>query len=99
MIRYRLACEAGHEFEGWFKSGAAYDEQAASNNKLAASAAGVAPVPESDKSRLPRPRACTFPVPGVSTRARSKPLNDPRPSNVITFPLPTRASPESFPPA
>lgn len=29
MIRYRLACEAGHEFEGWFKSGAAYDEQAA----------------------------------------------------------------------
>jgi hypothetical protein len=29
MIKYRLACENGHEFEGWFKCGAAYDEQAA----------------------------------------------------------------------
>jgi hypothetical protein len=29
MIKYRLACDGGHEFEGWFKSGAAYDEQAA----------------------------------------------------------------------
>ncbi len=25
MIKYRLACSAGHEFEGWFQSGAAYD--------------------------------------------------------------------------
>jgi hypothetical protein len=29
MIKYRLACDGGHEFEGWFKSGAAYDTQAA----------------------------------------------------------------------
>jgi hypothetical protein len=29
MIKYRLACDGGHEFEGWFKSGAAYDDQAA----------------------------------------------------------------------
>ncbi len=29
MIKYRLACDGGHEFEGWFKSGAAYDQQAA----------------------------------------------------------------------
>lgn len=28
MIKYRLACSAGHEFEGWFQSGAAYDTQA-----------------------------------------------------------------------
>jgi hypothetical protein len=28
MIKYRLACSAGHEFEGWFQSGAAYDVQA-----------------------------------------------------------------------
>ena len=29
MIRYSLRCQRGHEFEAWFKSGAAYDEQAA----------------------------------------------------------------------
>ena len=29
MIVYSLSCAAGHEFEGWFSSGAAYDEQLA----------------------------------------------------------------------
>ncbi len=28
MIRYRLVCKKGHEFEGWFASSAAYDKQA-----------------------------------------------------------------------
>ena len=28
MIKYSLACEKGHEFESWFPSAAAYDEQA-----------------------------------------------------------------------
>lgn len=28
MIKYRLACSAGHEFEGWFQSSNAYDVQA-----------------------------------------------------------------------
>ena len=27
MIRYSLGCEAGHEFESWFPSSAAYDTQ------------------------------------------------------------------------
>ncbi len=27
MIRYALACDSGHEFESWFPSGEAYDEQ------------------------------------------------------------------------
>jgi hypothetical protein len=27
MIRYALICEQGHDFEAWFASGAAYDEQ------------------------------------------------------------------------
>ncbi|GGE52827.1 hypothetical protein GCM10007276_32300 [Agaricicola taiwanensis] len=27
MIRYSLACDAGHEFEGWFQSSSAFDEQ------------------------------------------------------------------------
>jgi hypothetical protein len=30
MIRYALACEAGHEFEGWFSGSDDYDVQAAS---------------------------------------------------------------------
>jgi hypothetical protein len=30
MIRYNLICSADHEFEGWFSSSKAYDEQAAS---------------------------------------------------------------------
>ena len=29
MIKYALACGAGHEFEGWFGSSADYDDQAA----------------------------------------------------------------------
>ncbi|MDH3580768.1 MAG: DUF1178 family protein [Hyphomicrobiales bacterium] len=28
MIRYTLQCEGDHEFEAWFASGAAYEEQA-----------------------------------------------------------------------
>lgn len=28
MIRYTLACEAGHGFESWFPSSASYDDQA-----------------------------------------------------------------------
>lgn len=32
MIKYRLACGNGHEFEGWFPSIAGYDAQAASHN-------------------------------------------------------------------
>ncbi len=29
MIKYRLVCGSGHEFEGWFRNSAAYDAQAA----------------------------------------------------------------------
>lgn len=29
MIQYALVCDHGHEFESWFPSGAAYDEQRA----------------------------------------------------------------------
>lgn len=28
MIRYTLACEAGHDFESWFPSSGSYDDQA-----------------------------------------------------------------------
>ncbi|CAN5400597.1 DUF1178 family protein [soil metagenome] len=29
MIRYDLHCQDGHEFDGWFRDSAAYDDQAA----------------------------------------------------------------------
>ncbi len=32
MIRFVLSCSAGHEFEGWFKSNAAFDEQRAAGS-------------------------------------------------------------------
>lgn len=31
MIKFSLVCGEGHEFEGWFRSGAAYDAQSAGN--------------------------------------------------------------------
>ena len=34
MIKYKLACRAGHEFEGWFQSSGAYDQQAAGGQVL-----------------------------------------------------------------
>ncbi len=34
MIKYKLACRIGHEFEGWFQSGGAYDTQAAKGQIL-----------------------------------------------------------------
>ena len=34
VITYSLRCETGHEFEGWFKSSAAFDEQAARGKLL-----------------------------------------------------------------
>ena len=31
MIRYRLSCDQGHEFEAWFRNSAVYDEQRAAD--------------------------------------------------------------------
>ncbi len=31
MIHYQLRCEAGHEFDGWFKDSASFEIQAASS--------------------------------------------------------------------
>jgi len=34
MIAYQLRCDGGHEFEGWFGSSVAFDEQAAGGKLL-----------------------------------------------------------------
>lgn len=31
MILFKLKCDAGHEFEGWFRDGATFDRQSARN--------------------------------------------------------------------
>lgn len=36
MIKYQLICQHGHEFEGWFQSSAAFEEQAAAGDVLCA---------------------------------------------------------------
>jgi hypothetical protein len=43
MIKYRLACREGHEFEGWFQDSAAYDRQ---------SETGLVTCPECGSSRV-----------------------------------------------
>jgi hypothetical protein len=36
MIKYQLICQYGHEFEGWFQSGTAFEEQAAEGDVVCA---------------------------------------------------------------
>jgi len=43
MIRYRLRCDSGHEFEAWFASSAGYDAQA-ERGLLSCAACGTAKV-------------------------------------------------------
>ncbi|MFY7960117.1 MAG: DUF1178 family protein [Elsteraceae bacterium] len=69
MIVYRLRCDAGHEFDGWFRSGDAFDAQAkagqvecAACGSHAVSKAIMAPnvskgVSRGESVRLPSPAA------------------------------------------
>lgn len=62
MIVYRLGCSAGHEFEGWFKSSAAYEAQA-EGRKIACPDCGSSEVsnalmaPAVQKPRMSTPNA------------------------------------------
>jgi hypothetical protein len=77
MIRYRLRCDSGHDFEAWFSSSVGYDDQAA-RGLLSCAVCGVAKVekalmapniPKSaeDRPALPllakRPMAAQLPAP------------------------------------
>ena len=64
MIRFALICDRGHDFEAWFGSGAAYDEQAASRDVICPSCgsaevskAPMAPALRKHKAEPVRPRA------------------------------------------
>lgn len=60
MIKYRLACDEGHEFEGWFQNSAAFDAQAARGH-VACPHCGTAKV---EKAIM---------APSVATRGRREP--------------------------
>ncbi len=34
MIRYRLRCDNGHDFDGWFRNSSAFDDQAAAGHVI-----------------------------------------------------------------
>ncbi|MFG5119015.1 DUF1178 family protein [Methylorubrum sp. POS3] len=61
MIRFTLVCDSGHDFESWFPSGSAYDEQAARGlvtcpfcNSAKVTKAPMAPaVARTDRERRP----------------------------------------------
>jgi len=57
VIKYRLQCTHGHEFEGWFASSASYDAQVA---------AGQLTCPECNSSDVGK----SIMAPNVATRAR-----------------------------
>lgn len=66
MIRYRLVCAAGHEFDGWFRNSAAFDALSAQHQVTCAScgssdvakavmAPNVALGPRNDREAAPEP--------------------------------------------
>lgn len=67
MIRFALTCAAGHEFEGWFASSAAFDQQRAAA-ELACPICGDTSV---DKAIM---------APAVSRSRASEPASSERPS-------------------
>ncbi len=68
MIRYALRCEHDHEFEAWFSSSAAYDEQAA-EGEVVCPACGSANV----EKALMAPNLGPSTKHGKSTRPASRP--------------------------
>jgi hypothetical protein len=59
MIRYRLQCKKGHEFEAWFNSSKAYDSQARR---------GLVECPDCGSKKVSK----ALMAPGVATRGRSR---------------------------
>lgn len=82
MIRFTLACDAGHRFESWFPSNAAYDEQ---------SARGLVTCPFCDSAKVAKaPMA-----PAVARTDRGRPDTPAPPLPVpAEAPVPMIAEPE-----
>lgn len=86
MIRFTLACDSGHEFETWFPSNAAYDEQ---------SARGLVTCPFCDSARVAKaPMA-----PAVARTDRDRPEAPAPQRHAPAGSVPARPSPPSPVPA
>jgi hypothetical protein len=82
MIRYRLRCKKGHEFEAWFASGAAYDSQE-KRGQLACPTCGSKRV------------AKALMAPHVAKRARPKVREKPAEAPAEAAPPPAAPRPET----
>ncbi|MRI53020.1 DUF1178 family protein [Methylobacterium sp. DB1607] len=103
MIRFTLACDSGHEFETWFPSNAAYDEQSARGlvtcpfcDSARVAKAPMAPaVARTDRNRpeapAPQRHAPTGSVPARPGPARPGPAS-PLPASPAEIPSPMIAA-------
>ena len=63
MILFKLRCAAEHEFEGWFRDGAAYERQAA-RGQIACPECGDSAIEKAPMApRLARGGSATTPTP------------------------------------
>ncbi|MEH3119742.1 MAG: DUF1178 family protein [Methylorubrum populi] len=90
MIRFTLACDAGHAFESWFPSGSAYDEQAAS---------GLVTCPFCDSAKVAKAPmapavARTDRAPAKAAAPRPAPPEAQGPAQAETASVPMIAEPE-----
>lgn len=90
MIHYRLRCEAGHEFEGWFQDSAGFDKLAAAGlvecthcGSTRVSRALMAPAVRSSRKKARPPVAETPPA------APPAPVAEP-PAQRVAGPLPAQ---------
>ncbi len=71
MIRYRLHCDSGHEFEAWFRSSDAYDDQA-TRGLLTCAACGTGKVEKAlmapNVAKRADVEAAVAPVPNLPAR-------------------------------
>jgi len=81
MIRYRLKCKKGHEFDAWFASSAAYDKQA--KRKLVE-------CPDCGSTQVDK--AIMAPALSASTKKRRSPQPVPAESTTVTNTLPPEAA-------
>jgi hypothetical protein len=92
MIRYRLQCEKGHSFEGWFQSSEAFDRQAkrkqvtcvrCGSHKVGKALMAPNVVTSERKAKRKRPVEAALPVPAVSGEAPPGSAIDPEKRELI----------------
>lgn len=75
MIRYALKCDAGHAFDSWFQSAAAYDDLRATG-RVACPACGSAAVDKALMAPAVRERQAPDPAPAPGQGALAAPASE-----------------------